>query len=136
MNEFAIPVTGISPGSQPVDDDGAELDILQMPSDMNTYTMPEIPEPEEAADLVAAKQVLGKLHAALVDFKVESENIVFDISDFDAGNRNLIDQVLAVGEVSVIFEGAVKFRAQESALAGIWRVEYLDEDGVVLKDTI
>lgn len=136
MNEFTIPVTGIGPGSQPADDDGAELDILQMPSDMNTYSMPLIPEPDETADLVAAKQVLGELHEALAGFRVESDNYVVDISDFDACNRDLIDQVLAVGEVSVIFEGSVKFRAQESVLAGLWRVEYLGEDETVLKDTI
>lgn len=136
MNEFNIPVTGIEPGSQPSEDDGVELDILQMPSGMETYSMPDIPDPEEVANLMAAKQVLGDLHGALTGFRIESENYAVDISDFDARNRELIDQVLAVGEVSIIFEGAVKFRAQESVLAGIWRVEYLGENDQVLKDSI
>jgi len=136
MNEFNIPVTGIGPGSQPSEDDGVELDILQMPSGMETYSMPDIPDPEEVANLMAAKQVLGDLHGALTGFRIESENYAVDISDFDARNRELIDQVLAVGEVSIIFEGAVKFRAQESVLAGIWRVEYLGENDQVLKDSI
>lgn len=136
MNEFTIPVTGIGPGSQPSEDDGMELDILQMPSGMETYSMPDIPDPEKVANLMAAKQVLSDLHGALTGFRIGSENYVVDITDFDAGNRELIDQVLAVGEVSVIFEGAVKFRAQESVLAGIWRVEYLGENDQVLKDSI
>lgn len=113
-----------------------ELDILQMPSGMETYSMPDIPDPEKVANLMAAKQVLSDLHGALTGFRIGSENYVVDITDFDAGNRELIDQVLAVGEVSVIFEGAVKFRAQESVLAGIWRVEYLGENDQVLKDSI
>jgi len=103
---------------------------------MNTYAVPEMPDPEEVADLVAAKQVLGNLHRALTGFRITSNNVVVDISDFDARNRDLVDQVLAMGEVSVIYHGAVKFRAQESVLAGIWRVEYLGEDDRVLKDTV
>ncbi len=136
MSEFNIPVTGVGPGSQPPEEDGVELDILQMPSGMNTYTMPEIPDPEEVADLVEARRMFAELHELLAGFRVESDNRVVDISGFDARNRALVDQVLAVGEVSVIYEGEVRFRAQESVLAGIWRVEYLGKDDQVLQDTI
>ena len=43
MNDISIPiVTG--PGTQPTEIDGAELDILQLPSGMDTFEAPILPE--------------------------------------------------------------------------------------------
>lgn len=136
MSDFPVPVTHIGPGSQPGEDDDAELAVLSMPSDMNTYSMPSIPEPEEVTQLVAAKQVLGDLQALLAAYRVEDPVQMLDITGVDAANRELIDQVLAVGEVSILYNGDVRCRVQESVLAGVWRIEYVGEDDTVYRDTV
>ncbi len=38
INDIAIPVRVAGLGSQPVETDGAELDILQLPSGMDSYS--------------------------------------------------------------------------------------------------
>mgnify|MGYP007089984658 CR=1 FL=1 len=38
-----IPVVMIGPGSQPPEEDGAQLEYISMPSDMATYTAPRTP---------------------------------------------------------------------------------------------
>ena len=37
MSEYQIPASAIGPGSQPPEADGVELDIMQLPQEMNTY---------------------------------------------------------------------------------------------------
>lgn len=133
MSDFPVPVTRVGPGSQPTEEDDA---VLSMPSDMHTYSMPSIPEPEEVAELVAAKQVLGELQTLLAAYRVEDPARVVDITGVDTADRELIDQVLALGEVSIIYNGDVRCRVQESVLAGVWRVEYVGEDDAVYRDTV
>ncbi len=132
MQEIAIPiVTG--PGTQPAEVDGAELDILQLPSGMDTYESPVLPEPEDVTGLDAAKQCLARLQEALN--KGEGADPVA-LDGLDDANRQLIDQVLGEGEVSIRFEGRVRARMQESVLAGVWRVRVVGDNEAVLSDTI
>ena len=42
MNDIKIPVSLIGAGTQPPEADGANLDILQLPDGMQTFSMPEI----------------------------------------------------------------------------------------------
>lgn len=42
MNESKIPVSLIGAGTQPAEEDGASLDILQLPDEMQTFSMPQI----------------------------------------------------------------------------------------------
>ncbi|MET0084343.1 MAG: hydrogenase expression/formation C-terminal domain-containing protein [Sedimenticola sp.] len=134
MTEYYIPSIGSGPGSQPTETDGAELDILQLPSEMSTFAMPDLPEAEEAAGLVDGISALDKLQEALGRFGRVSPEI--DISDLDEENRALIDQVLGEGEVSAVYSNSYQARVQESVLAGVWRVKYLDEMGALVRDTI
>lgn len=136
MNEINIPiVTG--PGSQPSETDGAELDILQLPSGMDTYQAPVLPEPDEVAGLDAGKSCLVKLLNQLKTYEhADDAPKPIELDGLDAANRELIDQVLGEGEVSIRFEGQVLARIQESVLAGVWRVRYIDEQEQVLRDTI
>ena len=136
MNEINIPiVTG--PGSQPSEADGADLDILQLPSGMDTYQAPVLPEPEEVAGLDAGKRCLANLLNQLNAYAHATDTAKpIELDGLDAANRELIDQVLGEGEVSIRFEGQVLARIQESVLAGVWRVRYIDEQDQVLRDTI
>ena len=131
----AIPVLG--PGSQSRAED--ELAILQLPSGMETYASPRLPEPEETAGLQQSKAVLEALLDALRTYTADRTAPGIDISHLDAADRQWIDQVLGEGEVSVRCDGAHPVQAQESVLAGVWRVRYLDgsaEASAILRDTL
>jgi len=121
------------PGSQPGEEDGAELDIMQLPDEMATFSMPDLPEPEKVAELSAGMQVLEQLQELL---ESEAPRPVIDLTDLDDANRQLVDQVLGEGEVSAVYNGAFSARIQESVLAGVWRLAYLGESGEVVRDTI
>jgi len=137
MSEINIPISVTGPGTQPADADGAEIDILQMPSGMDTYDTPILPEPEEVAGLTASKQRLAELAARLDAWGNERGTAgAIGLEGLDAANRDLVDQVLGEGEVSILFDGDVRARIQESVLAGVWRVRFVDRSGQVLHDSI
>ena len=132
MNEF--PITG--PGSQQEESDGAELDILQMPSGMASYSAPLLPEPEEVGDLTEAMARLRELGECLYAYRPEHPPAPLDLTDLDPANRELVDQVLGEGEVSIVIADDTPLRIQESVLAGVWRIQRHDSAGLLLQDSI
>lgn len=136
MNTIDIPVVLTGPGTQPGEADGAELDILQMPSGMTTFASPELPEPETVRGLEAAISLLGDLQRQLSDWSPQGSAPVVELDRLDAANLELVDQVLGEGEVSILFEGELKARIQESVLAGVWRIRYVDEADNIIRDTL
>ncbi len=135
MKKIDIPVV-VEPGSQPLDEDGVVLDYMRMPSGVTTYAMPVIPEPEEIEGLDDGVAMLEDLGAALARYRIGDPTEVFPLDALDEPNTALIDQVLGNGEVSVLYDGMLKARIQESVLAGIWRVQYLGDNDVVERDVI
>jgi hydrogenase-1 operon protein HyaF len=134
MHRLEIPVT-TGPGSQPVEEDGMALDY-PMPSGMTTYSMPEIPEPDEIDGVGNAIALLDLMQKELAGYRTEQPAVVLSLEGLDERNRDLINQVLGNGEVSMKYHGAVDARIQESVLAGVWRVQYLDAAGDVQRDVI
>lgn len=134
MTEFGIPLGGVGPGSQAVEEDGAELAFMSMPAEMATYCMPDVAESITA--LAQANEVLRQLQQRLDNYQPGAATGAIDLSPLDAENRHLIDQVLGEGEVSIVFTGARPMRIQEAVLAGVWRVQTLGPDGVVEQDTL
>ncbi len=131
-------MSGISglfgPGSQPGDDDGAELDYLEMPKGMRTYSMPEVPEKEEAE---AFRAGLARLDAVLEALRIvppAGPTLTVGLDDLDRPNRDFIGQLLGEGEVSIIAGTAIQ--AQESVLAGLWRIYEVDQEGALVSDRI
>ncbi|MES9954429.1 MAG: hydrogenase expression/formation C-terminal domain-containing protein [Candidatus Thiodiazotropha sp. 6PLUC2] len=139
MNEINIPITVSGPGSQPEEEDGSSLDILQLPSEMTTFSMPEIPEAEDLQGLQEGISFLKKLDGVL-KLQARSRSVqaeVLDITHLDSANSELVDQVLGEGEVSMLFSSPdCTARIQESVMAGLWRVRYFDKSGEVTTDTI
>ncbi len=135
MKKLGIPVV-VEPGSQPADEDGVVLDYMQMPKDVWTYAVPVIPEPEEVDGLEDGVRVLAQIRDALAAYRIGDDAIVIGLNHLDDANRMLVDQVLGDGEVSVVFEGMVRAVSQESVLAGVWRVQYLDDADAVERDVI
>jgi hydrogenase-1 operon protein HyaF len=131
-----IPIVTPGPGSQPQEPDGENLEYIQMPTGMSSYSAPTTPEPEEVRDLLGAKEVMDWLTGALNQWAPESEPLMANIGRLDAANRELVNQILGDGEVSAKFSGVVRARMQESVLAGVWRTFYLDKDDNILHDLI
>jgi hydrogenase-1 operon protein HyaF len=134
MYRLEIPVS-TGPGSQPAEEDGMALDY-PMPSGMTTYSMPEIPEPDEIDGVGDAIALLDLMHKELAAYRTEQPAVVLSLEGLDHRNRGLINQVLGNGEVSMKYHGALDARIQESVLAGVWRVQYLDAAGDVQRDVI
>ncbi len=132
--EFSVP--GIGPGSQPEESDGARLEYLQMPEGMQTFVTPDLPEPEVAAQYPGALSLLEQLLQDLTHWIPGDANKVFDLAHLSVEERALIDQVLGEGEVGIRFDNPHDLRIQESVLAGVWRLQGLDETTGVVSDRI
>ncbi len=135
MKKIPIPVV-VEPGSQPADEDGVVLDYMRMPDGPWTYDMPVVPEPEDVSGLDAGLESLQALHDALAGFSKDDPVSVIELDALDTANRELVDQVLGNGEVSIRYESMVRARIQEAVLAGVWRVQYLNDRDEVERDVI
>jgi hydrogenase-1 operon protein HyaF len=137
MQEINIPVNRVGAGSQPAEEDGATLDILQLPDEMQTFRMPEMPE--SLVQQSRAKAMMVDLHRILVE-QAGSRQVrgaTLDLGELDGESLELIDQLLGEGEVSMRFErDDCHARIQESVLAGVWRVKYFSSQGELTRDTI
>ncbi|MDJ0861649.1 MAG: hydrogenase expression/formation C-terminal domain-containing protein [Gammaproteobacteria bacterium] len=131
-----IPVVGIGPGSQPGEEDGAQLDYIDMPREMGGYQRPILPEADEIRHLSGALQTVEWLESTLDGYRPGDGPAAADISGLDEQSRDMVNQILGEGEVSIQYAGAFRARIQESVLAGVWRVFYLDEGGQPFRDVI
>lgn len=131
-----IPAPGFGPGSQPAEADGAELETIHMPQGVSTYRKPLLPEPGEIRGMSAAMETMDWLQQALDGYRPENAPAVADISGLDAENRDVVNQILGEGEVSVQYRGGFTARMQEAVMAGVWRTVYLDHEGRPTRDLI
>ena len=132
MTSITLPIFG--QGSQPAEEDGAELDYLQMPDEMFTYRMPQISIDLNAANLAQAKAALQQLEQDLANYPSISRGI--NLTRLDDTNRRFVDELIGEGEVSAICRGSQTLRIQESVLAGVWRLQSLDAQQQVLSDAL
>lgn len=131
-----IPVVAIGPGSQPESEDGAQLDYMKMPDGMQVYSAPGLPELDKLTGMAQAREKLIEIQRRLACYQVTEAPCEFDVSRLDRENRELLDQVLGDGEVSIIYNGQRIARVQESVLAGVWRIHYPGDTGTMARDTI
>ncbi len=133
----SIPVIVTGPGSQPPEFETEQLDFVSLPREMSRYRAPDMPEPEDVLHLRGARAVCDWLGRTLLDYRIGDEPHIADISDLDAANRELVNQILGEGEVSLLYDDAdLQVRMQESVLAGIWRTFYVDDEGRITRDLI
>jgi len=136
----AVPMPGsaavVGPGSQPADSDGAEMTFMDLPSGMTTFEAPMIPEPDEIEGLEAAISMTEDMLKALKSYHVGDKACVIELDYLDEKNRVFYNQLLGDGEVSVQCTGEINAIIQESVLAGVWRVQYLDEQQSIIRDTM
>jgi hydrogenase-1 operon protein HyaF len=132
MTSVTLPIFG--QGSQPPGHDGVELDYLQMPQNMATYAMPQLSVDLNAANLASAKAVLQQLLHDLAVFPTQSQ--ANQLTGLDDINRKFIDEVLGEGEVSIICSGEQETCIQESLLAGVWRLQTINESRQIISDAL
>ena len=128
-----IPVSVIGPGSQP----GAGSDApsyIDMPGDMDKYDAPLMPDPHEVQHLEGAREAMSWLQNTLAEYQHSAEMQLADLTQLDEENRELVNQILGEGEVSITCDGSLKAKVQESVLAGVWRTLYFDDDDRVAMD--
>ncbi|MGZ8157317.1 MAG: hydrogenase expression/formation protein [Methylobacter sp.] len=130
MSSISLPIIG--QGSQPSEQDGVELDYLQMPEVMAIYRMPQVSVDLNGTDLAQAKRVLQQLEQDLLAYPTAAK--ANDLTGLDPFNRQFIDEVLGEGEVSIICSGRQKFCIQESILAGVWRLQQLNDQQQIIND--
>ncbi len=130
-----IPVSVIGPGSQPGAGSDAPL-YIDMPRDMDKYDAPLMPEPDDVQHLVGAREAMSWLRRALVDYPINAEPQLANLNRLDEENRELVNQILGEGEVSITCNGALNAKVQESVLAGVWRTLYFDNDERVAMDLL
>ncbi|EHR70479.1 HupH hydrogenase expression protein [Burkholderiales bacterium JOSHI_001] len=135
---FPLPVVAFGPGSQSEDE---SLDYMPMPSGMDTYRAPVLPEPEEAAPRTAGRAVLRRALDALGLARTGATPEPISLQGLGPEDQALVNQVLGEGEVSarvtpqpgLPLAGSVL--VQESVFAGLWRVIETLADGQV-RDTL
>lgn len=132
--DFPIPVVAAGAGTQ--DEGDEQLSYLEMPREMNTFQMPSLPGPGELRGAKEAQAALRWLLDATRDWAPDSGPRAFDTSVLRGTDREIIDQILGEGEVSLIVSGERETRAQESVFTGVWRVRTLNADGSLAADTI
>lgn len=133
MKPFPLPVVAFGPGSQPEDE---ELQYLPMPHDMASFHMPRIPVAATEADYVAARRVIGDLIDAMKSHPFDGPApATLDLGSLTDGLK-LVNESLGEGEVSIVVRAPRSVHVQETAFAGVWRVQYLREDGSVDKDLL
>lgn len=121
------------PGSQPNDEDGAELSYMEMPGEMTTFSAHDLPEKEDVAGLDQGLAALEALLQTLEHHQGDAPQII-ELSGLNDQNLDLVNQVLGEGEVSVVAGGNVQ--AQEAVLAGVWRVRVTDDNGKLVRDLV
>lgn len=134
MKEFPVPVVSIGPGSR--ESSGEEFHYLEMPREMSTFRMPGLPDPEKARGATEARAVLRWLAATTAAWPEPAGSAALEVSGLDAANRDMLDQVLGEGEVSIIVSGERELRIQESVFAGVWRLRVLGPDNRVERDFV
>lgn len=82
--------------------------------------------------------LLPELVAALKTQEAGAASRLFDLSGWAADDLELIGQVLGEGEVSatVALPDGVIAQAQESVMAGLWRVRFADASGGLVADYV
>ncbi|MFC4348592.1 hydrogenase expression/formation protein [Kordiimonas lipolytica] len=132
MSDTPLSFTGpaaTGPGTQPLDEDGAQLEYMDMPKEMSVYEAPDLPEPEEARGMKAALTILQDVLTTLKAGGLNGKDRYFDLTGLSEDNLDFVNQVLGEGEVSVI--AGPDMQAQETILAGVWRIRGKTDGGDV-----
>lgn len=131
MKSIHIPVRPFGPGSQ-VEEDA--LQYLDIPRDVSTFEMPSVPQTDDTASLVIARDTLARLLALMNEWQPGAAHPLLDMRGVPAAAQTIANQMLGDGEVSIQVNGSRTLKVQESVFTGLWRVVELDGAGQLLAD--
>ena len=129
MRDFPISVVAIGVGSQP---EAEEVDYLPLPHEMETFSLPVYNLEADPAILKPACEVIENLRTAML----AGNNASIELLDLPAKVVELINQSLGHGEVSVLVREPSNLHIQETVFAGVWRVQEVSGQGVVMRDSL
>jgi hydrogenase-1 operon protein HyaF len=135
MKAITIPVVAYGAGSQPED---ADLAFLPMPKAEPLVT-PIPPEDASREELGAAADVVEQLLEAMARYTPGEEGAPrFSLRAMAPGALRALNESLGQGEVSVSVgaNGTPGWRIQETAFAGVWRVQRQDSLGDLSEDIL
>jgi hydrogenase-1 operon protein HyaF len=91
---------------------------------------------QAVAECPRAAALLPQLAEALAAQRADTPSKLFDITDYEAKERELIGQVLGEGEVSGVaaLPDGVTAQILEASMAGLWRVRFTDAQGRLTAD--
>lgn len=124
----------VGPGSQPEGPDGGKLDYMIMPEEMRVFSMASIPDADLAKDHTQALAAGEAILAALNQAATTGAQASVDLTHLSPADLTFIDQMLGEGEVSVVLGSEAQ--AQESVLAGVWRIRETAPDGARRADRV
>lgn len=128
MTKFTLPILNANPSISPEEEEG--LDYMPMPSEMQTYRTPILPDPETLSAVDVAKTVLAQLQALVSTYQIGDALTPIAITHLDHKNRELVQQVLGEGEVQARYHGSqAEYRIQESVFAGVWQLQQFNLQG-------
>lgn len=136
MFEPIIPLVNVpmGPGSQEEGD--LVLDYMKMPSEMNTYDIPILPEAEDLQSCPQAVAVMEKLQQMLTLYRVGEPTQVMPLDALPAEDLDMLNQILGEGEVSILVQGDQRTQIQETVMAGVWRLRQLNAQGELLQELL
>lgn len=124
---------GMGPGSQ--DDDAAVYRSLSR--DMAAFRLPDGPRQAVSAQAtLAAHAVLADFRRQLLAWDFDEDAPRIDLTGLAPATVAALNQSLGQGEVSALVGAPLPARVRETAFAGLWRVELLDEDGELARDVL
>lgn len=129
MRDFPIPVVAFGVGSQ---SEAEVVDYLPLPHEMTTFALPAYNLEADPEILAAACEVIENLCAAMR----AGNNASIELLGLPTQVVELINQSLGHGEVSVLVREPSSLHIQETVFAGVWRVQEISGQGVVLRDSL
>lgn len=136
MKPFPIPVVVVGPGSQPEEE---PLQYISSPGEMSIFRPPSPRHAASTAAMAGARKVLAQVLTSMERDGFGAQTSSLSLIGLDPDVIREINELLGFGEVSALVAGRdplAMVRIQESAFAGIWRVQSLRDDGVLMHDDI
>jgi hydrogenase-1 operon protein HyaF len=137
MKDFPIPVVSFGAGTQPVEDEG--LEFLPMPK-AEPLTTPIPPDDAAPEELTAAADVIEQLMESMRRHTPGKPGAPrLSLKAMPPGALRALNESLGQGEVSAVVRsgnGVPGWSVQETAFAGVWRVQREDGHGQLVEDVL
>ncbi len=138
MRNITIPIRSLA--AEPAEP-AEPIVVMPMPHEMDTFTMPRIPDPGPDADVSGARDVLeqflARFDAWLNGGAVGGGEPAIDLAGFALEALRVLNETLGEGEVAAIVNldlAGPEVRIQETVFPGVWREQHFGSSGALLHD--